>query len=50
MYINIYAVNPFTHESRKNSEQAIDVSKLKPSFTISLSTEVISTRCIRETS
>jgi len=34
----------FTHETRKNSEQAIDESKLKPSFIMSRSTKVISTR------
>jgi len=39
----------FTHETRKNSEQTIDESKLKPSFIMSNSTKVISTHWIRET-
>jgi len=34
----------FTHGTRKNSGQAIDESKLKPSFLMSRSTKVISTR------
>jgi len=34
----------FTHETRKNSEQAIDESKLKLSFIMSRSTKVMSTR------
>jgi len=34
----------FTDETRKNSEQAIEKSKLKPSFIMSRSTKVMSTR------
>jgi len=34
----------FTHETRNNSEQVIEESKLKPSFIMSHSTKVISTR------
>ena len=38
----------FPHGTRKNSEQAIDESKLKASFMMSRSTNVISKRWIRE--
>jgi len=33
----------FTHETRNNSEQMIEKSKLKPSFIMSHRTKVIST-------
>jgi len=38
-----------THETRNNSEQWIEKSKLKPSFMMSHSAKVMSTRWIKET-